>query len=207
MGAEATRNSWAAYSTLTVAPFSTLETDGFRLRSGGGYGRYRYEGFSGKARIPTEFNAVTSFADLMLGYHLQIARMTVKGFVGGAGIAHTITPFDPDNKINDLALGIKASLETWTDITDDFWLSIDGSWTAAHRTYGSRLRSGWRMLPDLSIGAEAGLHGNGTFEGGRGGVFARYAPGWGEISISGGLTGNIENPDSPYGSLNILLKY
>ena len=208
-GAEATRNSWSAYSTLTVAPFSTIDVDGFRLRTSGGYGRYRYEGFRdiGKSRVPTEFGGITSFTDLMLGYQMQIARTTLKGFLGGAGITHLITPNDRENAVTGLAIGFKATIETWTDLTDEFWLSADGSWTQAHETYGSRVRGGWRVLPEVSIGAEAGLHGNATFDGGRGGLFVRYAPDWGEISISGGVMGDIDKPDAPYGSLNVLLKY
>ena len=209
IGAEATRNSWSTYSTLTVAPFAPIDVDGFRLRTSGGYGRYRYDGFRdiGKSRVPTEFGGITSFADLMLGYQLQLARTTIKGFAGGAGIAHAITPFDRDNEVSGLAIGFKASLETWTDLTNALWLSVDGTWTAAHETYGARLRGGWRVLPEVSIGVEGGLHGNAGYDGGRGGLFARFAPDWGEISVSGGLTGDIDNPDAPYGSLNVLLRY
>jgi len=203
-GAEATRNSWSAYSTLTVAPFSAIAADGFRLRTSGGYGRYRYEGSPANG---TTFGGINSFADAMLGYQIQFARTTIKGFAGGAGIGHAITPFDSGNEVNGLALGFKATIETWTDVTDALWLSMDGSWTQAHETYGSRMRGGWRVLPEVSIGLEAGLHGNATFEGARGGAFARYAPDWGEISLSGGVTGDIETPDSPYGSLNVLLRY
>lgn len=215
MGVEAARNSWSAYSTTTWAPFSPIDVDGFRLRTSGGYGRYRYEGFRdiGKAHIATEFGGITSFADLMIGYHLQVARTTIKAFAGGAGIAHVITPLDRNNEVSGLAIGFKATLETWTDLTEQLWLSADGSWTDAHGAYGSRMRGGWRMLPELSLGVEAGLHGNVASNGGRSGLFIRYAPDWGEVSISGGMMRDLERQDgdpdrdSLYGSLNVLLRY
>ncbi len=206
-GGDATRNGWSAYSTLTVAPFSPIDVEGFRLRSGGGYGRYRYDGVWGRQRIPTEFGGITSFADLMIGYHLQIGRVTLKGFAGGSGIAHVVSPLDLDNPVRGLDIGFKAAIESWTELTANLWLQADASWTAAHETYGSRLRAGWRVMPEISIGLEGGLHGNTVFDGTLGGAFVRYASDWAEVSLSGGVTGDIAKPTTPYGSLSLLVRY
>lgn len=208
-GADVTQHSWSAYTTLTLAPFGALDREGFRFRSVGGYGRYRYSGTRavGTTRIPTEFRGVNSFTDLMVGYQLQHGTTTLKGFAGASGIAHSITPFDRDNEVTGLDIGLKAALEVWAEISAKIWASADVSWTAAHETYASRLRGGWRVVPELSAGIEAGLHGNATYDGHRGGVFLRYAQDWGEVSVSGGVTGDIDQPTNPYGTVNWLIRY
>ncbi len=205
-----TAHAWSATTTATVAPFGTLNYDGPRLRATGGYGRYDYTGLrniSGTA-LPTRFRGVQSYSEVMLGYQLQFGRATVKGFAGASGISHIVAPFDPhNNTVSGLDIGFKAALEAWFEISDRIWASADLSWTAAHQTYATRLRAGWRIIPNLSIGPEGGVLGNATYDGVRAGAFARYSQDWGEISLSAGITGDIEKPNAPYVTLNWLIRY
>ena len=54
---------------------------------------------------------------------------------------------------------------------------------------------------------EGGLLGNAGFNGVRTGAFVRYAPNWGEISLTGGVSGDYDKPDQPFGMVSLLVKY
>jgi hypothetical protein len=53
-GVDAARDQWLAYSGLTVAPWSRdIYSDGWRLRHGGGYGRYAYDSIAPRMNCGT----------------------------------------------------------------------------------------------------------------------------------------------------------
>jgi len=209
MGGEYSTKAWSAYSTLTVAPFGTLDQDGLRVRSGGGYGQYRYDGHRTirGAMVATEFHGIASFSDVMLGYQAQIGAVTIKAFAGAAVATHSLTPFDPKNEVIGFDIGFKAALETWIDLGSSAWTQIDSSWTTAHDTSTTRVRAGWRITPELSFGPEAGRSGSPGYSGASAGGFLRYADGWGELSVSGGVTGDMDHPTRPYATINWLSRY
>jgi hypothetical protein len=133
--------------------------------------------------------------------------MTIKAFVGGNADVHGLTPNDPDNAVADNAIGWKAVLEGWFDITPTSWAALDLSYGSAHDGFSSRMRLGYRLWPELSLGLEAGAFGNAESESGRGGAFARYEWAGGEISVAAGVSGDIAQPSNPYGSLVWLTRY
>jgi hypothetical protein len=202
-GAEVSRHSWSAYSGTTFAPFGSLAEDGVRFRTSGGYGRYRYT----KDGSDKTYRGTTSFSDILVGFQAQSGSATFKLFAGASAISHAIAPFDRDNVVTGLDIGFKGALEIWLELGDPWWTALDLSATSAHDTYSGRWRLGWRVMPELSLGVEAGVHGNTSFDGGRGALFVRWAPGWGELSLSGGLTGDLHRPDTPYASVNMLIKF
>lgn len=210
-GAEATRNGWSVHSTMTAAPFGTLGEDGFRVRTTGGYGRYRYDGMrtvgTRKIEVPTEFKGTVSFTDILLGIQAQSGFATFKMFAGAAAIGHAVKPFDDGNDVQGLDVSFKGVLETWMELGGPWWAAIDVSKTGAHDSYAGRLRLGWRWQPELSIGADLGVHGNTSFDGGKAGAFVRWAPEWGELSLTGGVTGELDQPDTPFVSVNWLMRY
>lgn len=201
-GADATSSYWSAYSTSTFALLSGLAEDGVRLRTSGGYGRYRYTGAHSRS-----FSGETSFADVLVGYQARLGPVTAKAFAGGSGTGHRILPFDRDNPVEGLELGFKGTLELWANLGDAAWTAFDGSWSTSFDTYSTRLRAGWRLTPEVSIGLEGGLVGNAGYDGARGGVLLRYAPDWGEISATGGLSGDYDRPDQPFALVSVLLRY
>ena len=208
-GAEVVKHSWSAYSDVAVAPFGSIVEDGWRLRSVGGYGRYRYEGTRriGGRDTPTTFQGTTSFTDLMLGYRLTLGPATLKAYAGGAAINHQVWPYDGGNQTTGLDYGFKGALEAWFNIASQAWTSHNGEWTTAHDTFAVRSKIGWRLLPDLSLGLEGGLMGNSSYDGGRGGGFLRHEWETGEISLSGGVTGDRAAPSDPYAAINWLSRF
>lgn len=229
-GVDATESTWLAYSGTTIAPLGGIHDPGLRLRFAGGYGQYAYSGRRRDLSQPQgwrlrHFEAETAFSDALVGYLWRLGPLTAKGFVGAAGIGHTIAPLDPDNVVDGLEWGAKGVVELWLNIGDDAWASLDASYTTAHESYAARARLGYRILPTLSIGLEAGLNGNAVgsegllssrvtdgyqpidYQNGRGGAFIRYEWYGGELSLSAGVSGDIAEPTTPYATLNWLTQF
>jgi hypothetical protein len=189
IGAQASRQAWSIYSSMTVAPFGALSQDGLRLRTTGGYGAFRYSGLraSGGGEETVRFRGTVSFADLLVGYHRQLGPLTLKLYAGAAAARHAIDPFDAEAEVPGAGVGGKAAVETWWTMSDVAWAQLDASYATLHEAYAGRLRLGWRIFPALSTGVEAEADGNADGSSGRLGGFLRYEWAQGEVSASGGL--------------------
>lgn len=189
-GAQAYDHVWSLYSGTTVALFGAVQDDGVRLRLVAGYGADRYSGprAVGAGSQIVKFEGTGSFADVLVGYHRQLGALTVKAFAGVTAADRQIRPNDPEAVIHGAGLGGKAALETWWNLGDRAWTSLDLSWGSLHRSYAARARLGWRFTPALSAGLEAGAAGNVECDIVRIGGFVRYELASGEISVSGGAS-------------------
>lgn len=208
-GVDASDRAWLLYGGMTVAPFSDMFSDGLRLRVASGFGRYRYTG-DRNGREQT-FVAETAFTDALVGYLKRFGPLTAKAFVGASAIEHDIRPLDPENPVQGRAYGPKGVIELWLNMGSNAWSSLDASWTSAHQTYAGRIRSGYRVVEDLSVGAEGRIDGNTLDRDARGGLFVRYAWDGGELSLAGGVSGRFfedaQNMTNPYATLNWLMQY
>jgi hypothetical protein len=188
-GAQAVAHAWSLYGGATVA-LGGLQNDGLRLRAASGYGVYSYTttravGLTSEA---VRVHGMATFTDLLVGYHKQLGPVTVKAFAGLMQADHRLNPDDPETSIRGAGFGGKVALETWWTIGDRAWSSLDLAWGSLHDTYNARARLGWRLLPALSVGLEAGAAGNVEGDSGRVGGFLRYEWAGGEVSLSGGAS-------------------
>lgn len=230
VGARASENYWLAYTGSTIAPFSGLYEDGVRLRFVSGYGGYRYrysllrQDRNGASNVGRElsFEGETTFSDGLVGYLVRLGPLTAKAFAGVSMIDHTVTGqnglTDDANLVQGLEVGPKGVVELWLNMGNNAWASLDLSYTTAHDTGAARVRAGYRLLPTLSTGIEAGFDTNAQSLGayaadpnasigeGTSGVFVRYEWNGGEISASGGVSGEVaseaELGTTPYATLN-----
>lgn len=133
--------------------------DGLRLRFAGGYGGDTHEGYrhAGHKAELASFKGRMTFADILVGYLKRFGPLTSKGFVGASAIRHDITPLDPSNPLQGLDYGPKVVLELWLNMGSDAWSSVDLNWTSAHQTYASRVRTGYRVLDEVSVGLRPAL--------------------------------------------------
>lgn len=208
-GVDVTGNTVSVYAGSTYAPSESLLRDGIRLRTAAGLGRYRYEAIitgPGGAR-QREISGEHEFADFLVGYQLHTGQATLKAFGGVTYSEHQLSPQDPGNKVSDGKLGFKTALEMWLDIDHRLWTSVDLAYATGNNDFYGRVRAGYRLTKSLSVGPKAGAFGNREFAGGRAGAFLRYEWESGELSISGGLSGDIAEPSNPYGLLNIVQKF
>ena len=208
-GAEVFHQVWSLYAGATYAPFGSVRTDGFRVRAVAGYSSYSYTSprWTGASTQPLEFHGSTSFADLLAGYHKQLGPLTIK-FLAGLTVADQNVD-DPEADAGT-HFGAKAVLETWWNITDRAWTSVDLSWTTLHDIYGARARVGWRLWPALSVGVEGGATGSWDYETTRVGGFVRYEWVNGEASLSGGLASDGSgwvDVHGPFATINVLTRF
>jgi hypothetical protein len=185
----------------------------------GGYGRYSYAGprAVGVGSQLVEFAGAAAFTEALAGYHKQLGPLTVKVFAGIAAEDHEIRPNDPETAIRGRGLGGKVAFEGWWSIGGRAWSSIDVGWGSLYRSYSARGRVGWRFLPALSAGLEAGAAGNQECDIVRAGGFLRYEWASGEVSISSGFSDDklldsldgarIGQSSAPYATLSWLARF
>ena len=227
-GSEKSGNTLSVYTGATMAVGgSILNENGWRLRSLSGHGRSQYPGVKwiGGHAYPVTVHAQNNFSDLLAGYQwgsaTRFGHLTVKAF---GGLAIESQRASPSNAIaaRSLRYGAKGAVETWLDISDRTWLSVDASIGSARRAFAGRARYGWRIIPGLSIGPEAGVGGNEGDGAGRAGAFARFEWGagdwWsGEVSAAAGMSTNTISMNNigsaplsrgdPYANISLLLRY
>lgn len=179
-GAQAFDQVWSLYSGVTAAPFAGIQQDGLRIRIAGGLSGYSYKDRPGGGRA--------SFADVLVGYHRQLGPVTVKAFGGLMLADHQLEPDGPAATVRGPGTGAKVALETWWNVSERVWSSLDLSWGTYRDSYASRARLGWRLVPALSVGLEAEANGSVDCDIARGGGFVRYEWASGELSVSGGLS-------------------
>lgn len=230
-GVDAAHDQWLFYSGLTVAPASRdIYGDGWRLRIGGGYGQYGYDGLAPRPPCgdatkndrctetdrPTQHYKVShAYAELLLGYYLRLGALTAKAFAGASLSDERHLVADSQEHDDGTYVGAKGVLELWLNVSEQSWTSLDLSYATARDEASARWRAGWRIAPQLSIGPELRYDknietGDGEWDG-RAGLFVRYEWTGGEISLAGGWSGRVDDwdaPDvSPYGTLNVLFQF
>lgn len=200
-GAQIVGSDWSVYTGTSAALFGNLDSDGWRLRVTGGYGRYRYDG-SGK-----RFHGQHGFGDVLLGYKAQFGDLTLKGFAGVASAGHTVNPFDPDNDAVGFSYGGIGAIEGWFNYSDQLWLSADSSYSTVFDQFDATLRVGYVALPGTSLGIEAGALGNSDYSAARLATFARYAWSRGDARLSLGASADRDEDVEPYAAISVSLKY
>lgn len=230
-GVDAAHDQWLLYSGLTVAPLSRdIYSDGWRVRVGGGYGQYSYDGLTPRPACgdATKNDACTendrkaqrykvnhTYAEVLIGYYLRLGALTAKAFAGASMSNERHVIEDPANRDDGTEYGAKGVLEFWLNMSDDTWTSLDLSYATARNESSSRWRTGWRIQPHVSIGPELRYDrnvetGDGDWNG-RAGAFVRYDWTGGEVSLAGGVSSRVDRWDavdvSPYGTLNVLFQF
>jgi hypothetical protein len=227
-GVDAARDQWLLYSGMTIAPWSRdIYSDGWRLRFGGGYGQYGYDTSlstvspCGGPLTPAcvydrkHLTVEHAYAEALLGYYLQLGRLTAKVFAGASMSSQHHTELSPESASDGAEYGAKGALEFWLNVSDTAWTSLDASYATARNESSSRWRAGWRLQPRLSVGPELRYDknvetGDGDWNG-RAGLFARYDWVGGEASLAGGVAGRVEGQkfgdQSAYGTFNVLFQY
>lgn len=213
-GADISASVWLMYTGATVAPTGGIYDNGIRLRAAAGYGGYEFDDvrINGGNLEQHHFKADTAFADAMVGYQYRFGELTTKAFVGISGIAHNVREPGALTAPQGFEYGPKVAAEFWLNMGPDAWASLDLSWTSAHDTYAARMRAGYRLLPTLTAGLEAGINATGEQMDDRGGLFLRYEWSGGEISASAGVAGDIGSLSlsedvAPYATINWLTQF
>lgn len=206
-GFEASDNYASAYLGGGYAFGKGLYAPGWRLRSVASYGRYRYDSTLpvGVDNVAIEVDGEEYFGSALVGYQFHPGgRLIVRLFAGIESDSQIISPHDPNNSVQGSALGLRLQAETWTNLSERYFLSADASYGTAFQEYWALARLGLRLGERVSLGLEGGALGNEEYNAGRGGGFARVNFRAMEVTLSSGFTGNyLEDDPSFYVALGL----
>lgn len=211
VGTDAGSHNWLVYTGGTYAPGSDIHADGFRLRATTGYG-----GFSYNFNAATKVRVTKTYADFLVGYQFRIGELTAKAFAGWALLNQEFEVPALGLRTTKVDNGPKGAVELWLNLGPSAWTSLDANYADTRETWSVRSRIGYRVLPTVSLGVE-GIFNHGDlaaeverstkvrFQGNtRIGGFARYEWFGGEISASGGLSGDWLDGGSGNGGTDLL---
>ena len=190
-GADASGSAWSLYAGSENVFCGRMDEAGWRMRAGGGHGQYSYSG----AVLKPAAGGGTCDAT------------TVKVFGGGDGEHHTIPPFDPCSRLQSEAYGLELVGELWQRFSEVHWLAGHASYSTTFNTYKLEGRSDWRVLPELDLGLEARVEGNGDYDGGRAGAFAMLRIGTGALTTAAGVEADRDMHASPYATVGFFMRY
>ena len=212
-GASVAPNNWSTYIGTTVSPFGPITSGGWRIRVVAGGGGYEYQRSVGSPSAP-HYDAYFGFADALIGYHQQIGSLTVKVFTGASWIDHVVRPPDPAFE-DDGRLGIKGAIETWWNLSERVFLKLDG--TVAQYFAGDtsftegavRSSLGFRIIPNVQIGPEAGFTARPELVTREAGGFVRYEWAEGALALSSGYldTNAANSNDGTYVRGSYLMRF
>lgn len=209
LGTEIAKRHWSVYGGTTIAPFGSLHEPGWRWRTGGGYGEYRYDGVRRRGGAPSlqRFRGRHGFGDLLAGYQWAVGAWTLKAFAGAAISGHLVSPLDSDNPVAGTHIGAAVAVESWLDLSRHSWLSMHAGWSSMFQGYKAGARLGLRISPRLDLGVEAAVSGDRSYDVARAGAFVQSR--WGDIEVraSGGVTGDRDGDTGAYASFNLLFAY
>lgn len=209
-GAQVTENSFYAYSGFEYALGNDIVADGWRLRLTAGGGDYSYLG-----RLPLQpidsadiaFQGTSAMGDVAIGYQQRFNSVIAEAFLGASYVDHRIVPWDVLNPVSGREFGAVAAVNLWIDLDAAMWASLGGSYDTAFSGYSAYASAGYRILPDLSLGIEAGAFGNASLDASRFGSLVKWDTAYGELTAAGGVSGDYEDPSTPYGRVSWLVRF
>lgn len=197
---------------------SDIHDNGYRLRIGGGFGRYRYTrpDFDPNSRrqLWSEFFGEQRWSDVLIGYQWSFGPTTLKAYTGITEEQHRISPgpatvldADDGNIVQGGKRGTKLVLETWTRLAEWGFFQADANWSEPFEAYGGRVRLGYFVGNGWSTGLEVSAFGNFSHDAGRAGAFGRYTWQAGEFSFSAGLDSDLDRIGGGHASFSITTRF
>lgn len=208
-GGDFTENQYGFYAGgVTGALGPHLALKGLRLRAAYGQGRYKYRSSRkvGLLKVPTLFVGTSEFYEAMIGYETRFQGTIFKVYGGVVVEENRVDPLDVDNELEGQKVGGKLLVEAWRNLADGRWLSAYGAYTTGTDYYTLHGRYGMALNSLLHVGVEGGVFGNREFDALRLGAFGKWKLGDGEFTLSAGVSGDYEQPDSVYGTVQYFTK-
>lgn len=208
-GVSASENAWFAYGGLIAAPFGSVLEDGVRLRVQGGGGAYAYDGSLevGGNAVDVRFLGRSTVTEALVGYQMKLGATITKAYAGAVYDVRVVAPLAPGKTPPEPEIGGKAVIEVWHDWSEEIWSSLDLVYETPFSAYQANARAAYRVLPVLSLGLEAGTLGNESYAALRLGLLAKWDTPYGELTVTGGLSGDEIDASAPYGSLAVLTRF
>lgn len=107
---------------------------------------------------------------------------------------------------SDSKTGAKFALEVWREFDKGHWFSGFGTYSTGNEFYSLHGRYGMPAFQFIDVGIEFGGFGNRYYDALRLGAFSRLKQGDGEWTVSTGVSGDYDRPDSYYVSVQYFSK-
>ncbi|GJM03698.1 MAG: hypothetical protein DHS20C08_21990 [Rhodomicrobium sp.] len=208
-GSNFTENQIGFYAGgVTGALGPHLNLDGLKLRAvyGRSYYQYRSKFQIAAGKVDALFIGESRFYEAMIGYEFRLQGIIFKAYGGMVHELNHIDPNDAENKLQGDLTGAKALLEVWREFDGGHWFSGYGAYTTSTENYTIHGRLGTSLSSFMDVGLEAGSFGNQQYDALRLGAFGKLKLGDGVITVSGGVSGDYDQPDSVYGSVQYFTK-
>jgi hypothetical protein len=204
--ADFARTSRYASAGLDYALEGSLFGDGWRVRVETGAGTYSYEGSktteTGIVSVP--HTGIVGEGAALAGYQKRWGPAIIKLFAGATFSMNRFTPDDPDNVVDGGHFGPAASVETWFDVTSSFWTALNADYRLPFRQQHEGAAAGYRVIPWLSVGAEARYFSDTGYSEIQTGGLLRANTSFGELSINAGEKRPRTGESGPYGGIGLL---
>jgi hypothetical protein len=168
-----------------MAPFTDLETTGFRLsintEAGGGM---RHNGVTGELNR----SSFTSL-DLLFGYALEAEKVSMKFMAGATVEEHKLSAPDPTDPVQGITLGMKFKWEVSYNPVKSLLVYSDMYYSTAFHSYYADFKFGYDVTSgkELFVGPEVSIRGNESYNEVRFGAHAtEYKIGKVKVGFSGG---------------------
>ncbi len=208
-GVDGTENQVGFYSGgVTGALGPHLSLKGLKLRAVYGRGYYQYTSSRnvGGTYVDIDFMGRSEFYEAMVGYEFRLSSIIFKAYAGLISETNHIDPADIENSLEGSEYGAKFLLESWREFDSGHWVSAYGAYSTGSEYYVVHGRYGVPFNAHFDFGLEAGVFGNQEFDALRFGGFSRYKFSNGEMSFSAGVSGDYDQPDAFYGTLQYYTK-
>jgi hypothetical protein len=154
-----TQKAFSGAAIATIAPFSTLEQSGARLRLYGLGGVYNYYSTDvGKVNGQIEAGAV------MGGYEWVSKTLTVAAYAGLELSNTSISPNDPQNTVKGGNGGLRVGFDLYYMPTATSMIAAVAYYSTNHNGYYSRVKFGMAIADYVYVGPEALFLGDDFFQ-------------------------------------------
>ena len=128
-GLDVGKYSLDGWAGVLIAPAKDLDTSGPRVWFLGNSGMYKYFGEG------TTFRGTFSSGEALAGYGFEGNNYSVNVLGGFNAINHMVSPFDPDNKVQGTALGVKGRVDAHVNPTPGTMLYGEAEYSSAFRQF------------------------------------------------------------------------
>jgi hypothetical protein len=141
------------------------------------------------------------------GYAMTLGALTLKTYLGLAYQSESVTPEDSTRSTIGDIWGAEAIVESWLQLQDENWFSLNGSYFTGTGAYTAEFKYGHRPFEWLSAGPEFALYGDADDASARAGAFVRFYQDAIETTVSGGFDGTYRSDPAVYGSANVYMRF
>jgi hypothetical protein len=189
----------------TIAPFTSLEESGMRLRLAGLAGSYVYTSTTPIVVALTggRVRGVEEQGSILGGYEVVSPKAKVAAYIGAELTNNSLSPTDPNNKVRGTRGGFKIGGEFYLTPTAGTMMSGVVTYATNHNAYYGRFKVGMAVADQLYVGPEVMALGDDFFSQYRIGAHASgIRLGAAQFGLSGGYLHDRVRGAGAYGILD-----